>query len=116
MLRGIGTDAHIFTGKSQIDGPLQGSLQRLVQEVLLEIGRYMYRSLFETIAMVYTARQVSILLGPRQEKKANKGKKRKAVADVEESAGKKTKKQDKAHALAPMAKINTFQGLRAIMQ
>ena len=59
--------------------------------------------------MVYTARQVTIFC-KRQETKANKGKKRKAVADVEESAGKKTKKKDKAHALAPMANINTVEG------
>lgn len=54
-----------------------------------------------------------------QEKKASKGKKRKAVADGEENAGntmpkisKKTKKQDKADAdaVALMAKINATQG------
>ena len=66
--------------------------------------------------MVFTARQVTILLCPRQEKEANKGKKRKAVADVKESASKKTKKQVEAHVLAPITKINTAQGSRAIMQ
>ena len=52
-----------------------------------------------------------------QEKKASKGKKRKAVANGEENAGntmhkisKKTKKQDKAGAVALMAKINATQG------
>eukprot|EP00563_Minutocellus_polymorphus_P002121 CAMPEP_0181043290 /NCGR_PEP_ID=MMETSP1070-20121207/12626_1 /TAXON_ID=265543 /ORGANISM="Minutocellus polymorphus, Strain NH13" /LENGTH=298 /DNA_ID=CAMNT_0023121603 /DNA_START=358 /DNA_END=1254 /DNA_ORIENTATION=- len=52
-----------------------------------------------------------------QEKKASKGKKRKAVADGEESIGntvskisKKTKKQDKADAIALIAKINAVEG------
>ena len=57
--------------------------------------------------MVFTARQVTILLQPQkeQEKKANKGKKRNTVAIGEKNAAKRIKKQDKADALALVVKF-----------
>ena len=60
--------------------------------------------------MVFTARQVTILLQPQQSrKKDNKGRKRKIVVDVEAIAGKKTKKQDQADAFALVIKINAVE-------